>query len=235
MHNAMYRRSLSRSSAHRQALLRNLVTSLIAHETISTTYAKAKEAQRVAEKLITLGKRNTTATQEKAKAMLFEPHLHLGKVFGELRERYAERPGGYTRLLLSEPLKDDQAKSAVLSLVDGPKDMRFAMTARAILRQQTEDLPMNDITATNIRKVTRFRKDGVEELADAVRKLEIRNERVAKREQEEFEQKGTRFQWTTELKRSDPRWREKRGPGRLVKRRIQAEEDEDLLPYQGPS
>ena len=64
-------RHLSRSSAHRQALLRNLVTSLFEHETISTTWAKAKEAQRLAEKLVTLGKRNTVASRRRAHQIFF--------------------------------------------------------------------------------------------------------------------------------------------------------------------
>ena len=64
-------RHLSRDSAHRRALLRNLVTSLIANESISTTYAKAKEAQRLAEKLITLGKKNTNAARQRAKSIFF--------------------------------------------------------------------------------------------------------------------------------------------------------------------
>lgn len=68
---AIKHRHLSRSSAHRQALLRNLVTSLIEHETISTTWAKAKEAQRLAEKLITLGKKNTAASRMKAQAIFY--------------------------------------------------------------------------------------------------------------------------------------------------------------------
>jgi len=64
-------RHLGRSSAHRQALLRNLVTSLIANESISTSYAKAKEAQRLAEKLITLGKKNTNAARTQAQAIFY--------------------------------------------------------------------------------------------------------------------------------------------------------------------
>ena len=64
-------RHLGRDSAHRQALLRNLVTSLIDHESIATTWPKAKEAQRVAEKLITLGKRNTQAAKNKAQSYLY--------------------------------------------------------------------------------------------------------------------------------------------------------------------
>lgn len=64
-------RHLSRDSAHRRALLRNLVTSLIQHESIQTTWPKAKEAQRMAEKLITLGKRNTEASKQKAQGIVF--------------------------------------------------------------------------------------------------------------------------------------------------------------------
>jgi large subunit ribosomal protein L17 len=64
-------RHLGRSSAHRQALLRNLVTSLFTHESISTTYPKAKEAQRLAEKLITLGKKNTEASKRRALSIFF--------------------------------------------------------------------------------------------------------------------------------------------------------------------
>jgi ribosomal protein L17 len=64
-------RHLSRKSSHRQALLRNLVTSLFTHESITTTWAKAKEAQRLAEKLITLGKKNTEASKRRAQAVFF--------------------------------------------------------------------------------------------------------------------------------------------------------------------
>lgn len=225
---SIYRRPLGRSSAHRQALLRNLVTSLIQHEQISTTYAKAKETQRLAEKLITLGKKNTNATRLKAQAMLFQPEKYMDKIFGGLAKRYAERPGGYTRLLLSEPLKDDAAKSAVLCLVDGPKDMRFNMTARALLRQQEEGLPMNEITAVNVRKVTRFRENGVAALTKAVKDLRFVKKETQTDDLKRYESKGERVQFTTEVPRSDPRYDERRGPGRLVKRRIGKDEHVDV-------
>jgi large subunit ribosomal protein L17 len=70
-------RHLSRNSAHRKALLRNLVTSLIKHERIHTTWPKAKEAQRLAEKLITLGKRQTETARRSAEGILFVSFLHL--------------------------------------------------------------------------------------------------------------------------------------------------------------
>ncbi|KAA8652196.1 hypothetical protein EYZ11_008314 [Aspergillus tanneri] len=167
-------RHLSRKSSHRQALLRNLVTSLFKHESITTTWPKAKEAQRLAEKLITLGKKNTEASRKRALSIFYTPHDLLPKLFGPLRERYAERPGGYTRVLRVEPKKDDQAPSAILELVDGPKDMRFALTARTIARQRSQGLEtLNELTAMNVRKVTRFRKDGVEGLERAIDRLAL--------------------------------------------------------------
>ncbi|EME44695.1 hypothetical protein DOTSEDRAFT_72226 [Dothistroma septosporum NZE10] len=171
-------RHLSRDSAHRRALLRNLVTSLIQHESITTTWHKAKEAQRLAEKLITLGKRNTDASRRGAQAIFFQPHLHLPKLFGPLRERYANRPGGYTRVLRIEPTKEDQAESAILELVDGPKDMRMAMTAKSIANaranaeERGENFRLNDMTAHNVKKVTRFREGGEAELEAMVAKFE---------------------------------------------------------------
>jgi large subunit ribosomal protein L17 len=99
------------------------------------------------------------------------PHELLPKLFGPLRERYADRPGGYTRVLRIEPKEDDQAPSAILELVDGPKDMRFAMTARTLARLQKEDKEINDLTAKNIDKVTRFRKNGEAALEEMVKKM----------------------------------------------------------------
>ncbi|EQB48509.1 54S ribosomal protein L8 [Colletotrichum gloeosporioides] len=154
-------RHLSRNSSARQALLRGLVTSLVTHEHIQTTYAKAKEAQRMAEKLITLAKRNNEETKRKVQAMLYTPHDLLPKVFGELRERYAKRPGGYTRVLRTEPRnRYDQAPSAILELLDGPRDIRFAMTAKAVARDRENGNKSSELTLKNKEKVTRYRKDG---------------------------------------------------------------------------
>ncbi|KAJ5281873.1 54S ribosomal protein L8 [Penicillium angulare] len=187
-------RHLGRKSSHRQALLRNLVTSLFENESITTTWAKAKEAQRLADKLITLGKKNSEASRRRALEIFYKPHSIIPKLFGPLRERYAERPGGYTRVLRVEPKQkyefysvprgnknavperkpQDQAPSAILELVDGPKDMRFAMTARTLAHQRERGIErLNQLTALNVRKVTRFRKDGIEVLEDAISKLKI--------------------------------------------------------------
>lgn len=104
------------------------------------------------------------------------PHEIIPKLFGPLRERYMSRPGGYTRVLRVEPKKADQAPSAILELVDGPKDMRFAMTARAVARNRAQGLDtLNELTTLNVRKVTRFRKDGVEGLEGAIKRLELQD------------------------------------------------------------
>ncbi|KNG88092.1 mitochondrial 54S ribosomal protein YmL8 [Aspergillus nomiae NRRL 13137] len=185
-------RHLSRKSSHRQALLRNLVTSLFKHESITTTWPKAKEAQRLAEKLITLGKKNTEASRRQALSVFYTPHDLLPKLFGPLRERYAERPGGYTRVLRVEPKKDDQAPSAILELVDGSKDIRFAMTARTVARQRSQGLDtLNELTRLNVQKVTRFRKDGVDDLEREIKKLELdgRKEEKAQKAQAKGESK----------------------------------------------
>lgn len=96
----------------------------------------------------------------------------MPKLFGPLRERYASRPGGYTRVLRIEPEKEDQAPSAILELVDGPKDMRFAMTAKTIASVRAKGQQINDMTAANIMKVTAFRQNADEALETMVKQFE---------------------------------------------------------------
>ncbi|KAI1389477.1 ribosomal protein L17 [Hypoxylon trugodes] len=154
-------RHLSRKSSHRQALLRNLVTALVQHESVRTTWPKAKETQRVAEKLITLAKRNNETAKRKATGILYTPHALLPKLFGELRERYQSRPGGYTRVLRTQPKsRYDQGDSAILELVDGPRDLRFAITAAAVARDERLGRQSTELTKRNRDKVTRYRPDG---------------------------------------------------------------------------
>ncbi|KAI1487864.1 ribosomal protein L17 [Biscogniauxia mediterranea] len=165
-------RHLSRKSSHRQALLRNLVTSLVRHESILTTWPKAKEAQRMAEKLITLAKRNNETSKRAATGILYTPQDLLPKLFGELRQRYATRAGGYTRVLRTEPRSNyDQGASAVLQLVDGPKDLRFAMTAAAVARDAKLGRAPNSLTQLNRTKVLRYRPDGERQFADMVERI----------------------------------------------------------------
>lgn len=101
----------------------------------------------------------------------------MPKLFGELRERYLNRPGGYTRVLHTEPANKhqlDQAPSAILELVDGKKDVRFAMTAAVVARDEMMhkgDEKVNPITHLNVKKVTRYRQNGEKEFRELVEKI----------------------------------------------------------------
>lgn len=107
---------LGRTMASRRALLRNMVTSLLAQERIETTEAKAREVQAVAEKMITLAKQGDLHARRQAAAYLFDEDV-LKKLFDTLGPRYAERSGGYTRVLKTGPRRGDAAPMAVLELV----------------------------------------------------------------------------------------------------------------------
>lgn len=90
-------RSLSRSTGHRKALFRNLVTDLLAYEKIKTTEAKAKEIRGIAEKMITLGKNGGLDARRQLLAFIYDKKV-VDKIFNDLAKRYVERPGGYTRI-----------------------------------------------------------------------------------------------------------------------------------------
>src|SRR2546427_8316599 len=100
MRHRNYGRKLSRKTEHRRALLRNLVTSLIVDERISTTVAKAKAARGIAEEMITLGKRGDLHSRRLAAAYCLTP-LSVKKLFDDIAQRYQKRPGGYTRIILT--------------------------------------------------------------------------------------------------------------------------------------
>lgn len=109
-------RKLGRSSSHRRAMLRNMVTSLFEHERIQTTDAKAKEVRRVAEKCITLGKRGGLHARRQALSLIRSKAV-VAKLFDEISPRFAERPGGYTRILKLGNRKGDNAPVSILELV----------------------------------------------------------------------------------------------------------------------
>ena len=114
-------RKLGRTSAHRKALFRNLVGALILRERISTTLAKAKELRGKVEKTITLGKKGTLHARRQAFKLAPQKETVL-KVFGPLAERYAKRPGGYTRIIKIGPRKGDNAPMVFIELVERKGD-----------------------------------------------------------------------------------------------------------------
>jgi large subunit ribosomal protein L17 len=110
-------RKLGRDAAHRKALYANLAVALIEHGRIKTTVAKAKEVRPIAEQMITLGKRGDVAAHRQAVAFLrSKPVAH--KLFAEVAPRFADRPGGYTRIVKLGPRQGDAAEMAYLELVD---------------------------------------------------------------------------------------------------------------------
>jgi len=109
-------RKLGRPSGHRRALYRNLVTDLLGYEKLITTEAKAKEVRGLAEKMITLGKEGDLRSRRQALAFIFDKKV-TEKVFKELAPRYAERPGGYTRIIKLGPRLGDGAAMVQLELV----------------------------------------------------------------------------------------------------------------------
>ena len=109
-------RKLSRSTSHRKAMFRNLVTDLLRYEKVITTEAKAKEVRGLAEKVLTLGKGGSLHSRRQALAFVADKKV-VDKLFTELGPKYADRPGGYTRLIKLGPRLGDGAAMAKLELV----------------------------------------------------------------------------------------------------------------------
>lgn len=123
-HRHGYRR-LNRTASHRKAMLANMAVSLLNHEQIKTTLPKAKELRRVADKMITLGKKGTLHSRRQAASFLRDD-VAVAKLFAVLAERYQDRPGGYTRVLKAGFRHGDAAPMAVIELVDRDPDSKGA-------------------------------------------------------------------------------------------------------------
>jgi large subunit ribosomal protein L17 len=110
-------RKLSRNSSHRRALMRNMVTSLIEHGRIRTTDAKAKEVRVWAERMITLGKQQTVAARRRARAFV-QTDAAVAKLFAEVAPRFANRAGGYTRIIKVGQRAGDAAPISILEFTE---------------------------------------------------------------------------------------------------------------------
>ena len=125
MRHARGYRRLNRTHEHRKALFANMAGSLIEHEQIKTTLPKAKELKPIVEKLITLGKRGDLHARRQARARL-KDDAHAAKLFEILGPRYAERKGGYVRVLKAGFRYGDMAPMAIIELVDRDPDAKGA-------------------------------------------------------------------------------------------------------------
>ncbi len=109
-------RKLGRTTDHRMSMLRTLVTKFLENGKIVTTVTRAKETRALAEKMITLGKQNTLHSRRQALAFITSEDV-VTKLFNEIAPKYAERNGGYTRIIKTEPRRGDAAEMAILELV----------------------------------------------------------------------------------------------------------------------
>ncbi len=166
---------LGRSPAHRKALLRNMVTSLLEHERIQTTHAKARELRRTAERMITLGKRGGLHARRRALRVIRSRDV-AAKVFDDLAARYRDRPGGYTRVLKLGNRVGDGAPLSIIELVEaGPaeaqKPEKPGRGAKAAAKPEKAQKAAR-------RKPTA--KAGAQEKARSRRKAKPKPEKVAK-------------------------------------------------------
>ena len=139
MRHARGYRRLNRTHEHRKALFANMAGSLIEHEQIKTTLPKAKELRRITEKLITLGKRGDLHARRQAAAQL-KQDIHVAKLFEVLGPRYAERQGGYIRIMKAGFRYGDMAPMAIIEFVDrDPAAKGAADKARVEAEEAAED------------------------------------------------------------------------------------------------
>ena len=115
-------RKLGRTSSHREAMFRNMVTSLFEHERIVTTEHKAKELRPIAEKMITLAKRGDLHARRQALSYIRRKDI-VAKLFDEIQEQFADRSGGYTRIIKTGFRKGDAAAMAIIELVGYEEDL----------------------------------------------------------------------------------------------------------------
>ena len=135
-------RKLGRNPSHRRAMLRNLVTSFLEHERLVTTLPKAKELRPIAEKMITLGKRDTLHARRQVSAYLLDEST-TKKVFDTIAPRFSDRPGGYSRIVRLGPRVGDGADVAVIELLGSELEAKKAkeaeVEAEAETKASTED------------------------------------------------------------------------------------------------
>ena len=123
-------RKLGRPTAHRMAMLRGLVTLLLENGQVETTLTRAKEVRSLAEKMITLGKKNTLASRRAALAFITKEAV-VTKVFNEIAPAYADRNGGYTQIFKIGPRRGDAAEMAIIKLIDAAQPAKVETKVEA--------------------------------------------------------------------------------------------------------
>ena len=139
-------KKLNRTSSHRKALFKNMAQSIIKHEQIITTLPKAKTMKPIIDKLITLGKKGSLHARRQAFSKLRDNEI-VSKLFGTLATRYAERKGGYTRVLKAGFRYGDTAAMAVIELVDRDEEAR-GKDSGPVVNKNLEENDTKEVTAT---------------------------------------------------------------------------------------
>ena len=137
-------KKLNRTTSHRKALFKNLAQAIIKHEQIITTLPKAKSMKPIIDKLITLGKKGSLHARRQAFSQLRDNNM-VSKLFGDLATRYADRQGGYSRVLKAGFRYGDAAAMAVLELVDRNEDARGQDSGPVQISNTTEDEPKETV------------------------------------------------------------------------------------------
>ncbi len=164
-------RKLVSTTEHRIALLRNMVTDLFKHGRITTTLAKAKELRRVADKMITLAKKGDLASRRRALGFIRDKSV-VKKLFSELREKYLDRPGGYTRIIKIGPRKGDASQMAIVELVEEKLSFKVSKSKKDRLKKIAEfiEIKKKELTA----------KSEAEEKKTEEQKSEVSSQEVSK-------------------------------------------------------
>ena len=160
-------RKFGRTSAHRKALFRNMVTALIDRERIRTTLAKAKELRGKVEKTITLGKKGTLHARRHALKLVADKDS-LKKIFGPLAERYANRPGGYTRVIKLGHRLGDDAPMVFIELVDREDESPIKPPVKG--KKKVEETAKKTAAGEKIKKPKKDKKDAKESVTKATGK-----------------------------------------------------------------
>lgn len=131
-------RKFGRTSSHRTACFKNLASALVRYERIETTLPKAKELRRIADRLVTWGKKGTMAARRQTRRLVHDRDL-LKKIFEELAPRFASRNGGYTRILKTGFRNGDQAPLALIEYLDTPVETKKPKVKKAKKQEKAEE------------------------------------------------------------------------------------------------
>jgi len=164
-------RKLGRDAEHHKAILRNMVTDLFKYGKITTTLAKAKELRRVADKMITLAKRGDLTSRRRALAFIRDKNI-VRKLFSELREKYLDRAGGYTRVIKIGPRRGDASIMAIVELVEEKITTKRSKLKKERLKKIVEFIEKKKREYGLIKETSSSQKETKEEVSKSEEKTE---------------------------------------------------------------